>query len=220
MLRAARWFKPQKIVVLGDFADFYKVSSHSKDPRRQGGMKGEVDDVNVGLDELDALGAKEKRFIEGNHENRLTRYLQEKAPELFEFVEAPKLFKLAERGWSFTPYRYDTKIGPVHATHECGNAGRQAVFKAIDTYQHSVAIGHTHRMSYVVEGNALGEAHVACSFGWLGDRKQADYMHRIKAARDWALGFGIGYESPKVTYLTPVPIVNYTCMLNGHLFKG
>jgi predicted phosphodiesterase len=34
MLKAGKAFKPQHTVILGDFADFYGVSSHSKDPNR------------------------------------------------------------------------------------------------------------------------------------------------------------------------------------------
>jgi hypothetical protein len=35
-LTVARDLKPKTIVSIGDFADFFGVSSHSKDPRRAG----------------------------------------------------------------------------------------------------------------------------------------------------------------------------------------
>ena len=37
-----------------------------------------------------------------------------------------------------------------------------------------------------------------------------------------ALGFGIGYHDPTtdLVYLVPVPIVKYTCMINGHVIQG
>lgn len=221
MLRVAKAIKPKHIIVLGDFADFYTVSSFSKDPVRAMTLDQEIKDVNVGLDELDALGATNKLFIAGNHENRLERYLVDKAPEVSGLVKIPQLFKLDDRGWKYTPYKSDTKLGKLRLTHDVGNTGRNAAFKALDTYQHCIATGHTHRMVYVVEGNAAGEHHVSAMFGWLGDAKYADYMHRVQASKYWPLGFGVGGHDPQTgnVFLQPVPIVNYTAYVNGVLYK-
>ncbi len=227
MLKVARDFDPDHIVTMGDFADFYSVSSHSKDPERINKLGYEVKSANAALDELDALGKGRRRkikktFIAGNHEDRLERYLMEKAPELFDVVKIPELFELSRRGWVYVPYKSSVKVGRVNFTHDTGKAGPTAHSSALDDFQDNAVIGHTHRLSYVVKGNAKGDAHVGAMFGWLGDEKKADYMHRIKANRDWAKGFGIGYIDPKTqcTYLTPVPIVKYTCVVEGTLYKG
>lgn len=221
LYKVAKSYKPDIIVVLGDYADFYSVSSHSKDPNRVNKLEYELQAVNAELDELDSLKAKQKVFIAGNHENRLERYLAEKAPELFNVVTIPELLKLKQRKWTYVPYKMDYKIGQVYWTHDVGTAGRSAVFNALGTYQGNIVTGHTHRLAYIIEGNARGKPHVSASFGWLGDARKADYMHRVKAARDWALGFGIGYmdDSTGNVYLNPVPIVGYTCVVEGELFK-
>lgn len=221
MLKAAKAFKPDVVVIQGDFADFYSVSSHSKDPSRAQSLEEELKEVVRALDRVGSLGAKRKVFVEGNHEDRLRRYLQDTSPELASLVSTQRLLGLKKRKWEFVPYKSDIKIGKLNLTHDAGSAGRYAVHKALDTYQHCISIGHLHRMCYVVEGNAAGEYHVAASFGWLGDAKQADYMHRVKAARDWTLGFGVGYleEKSGTVYLVPVPIVNYTCVVEGRLYK-
>jgi predicted phosphodiesterase len=221
MLKAAGVINPDAIIIQGDFADFYAVSAHDKDPNRAKNLEFEVDAANSALDELDALGAKLKLFVAGNHENRLERYLATRAPELFNMVEIPKLFKLKDRGWKYTPYKSSTEYGKLNVTHDCGYSGQNAVQKALDTFQHNVTTGHTHRMAYLVQGNARGEAHVSASFGWLGDKDQADYMHKVKANRDWALGFGIGYRTAAgVVHLQPVPIINYQVVVEGQLVKG
>ena len=226
MLRVGRDIKPYHLIVNGDLADFYSVSSHSKNPNRALAMDEELRDVRKGLDELDSLGATDKQFIEGNHENRLTRYLQDKAPELFNVVDIPELFHLEARGWAHTSYKDDTKIGKVNITHDVNAAGRNAVFRALDTYQHSVITGHTHRMQYIVEGNATGEYKLSATFGWLGDRTKVDYMHRALVYKNWALGFGVGYvhADTGIAYLTPVPIIDaqgsYTCVVNGVLYSN
>lgn len=222
MLAVGQKLKPHHIIVNGDMADFYTVSSHSKDPARMVHFEDEVEDVNVGLDELDALGAKHKMFVEGNHEDRLRRYMEDKAPEMFGTVTVNDLFNLKGRGWAHTTYKEHTKLGKLHVTHDVGTAGRYSAYRALDTYQHSVTTGHSHRLSYVVEGNAVGEHKLSASFGWLGDVSKADYMHRMNANKNWALGFGVGHLNPAtgVAYLVPVPIISvkgtYTCVVNGH----
>jgi predicted phosphodiesterase len=226
MLKVGRALRPKIIVCMGDMADFYAVSSHSKDPRRSSNLADELAEVRKALDELDALGAEDKRFIAGNHCDRLTRYLQDKAPELFGVVQIPALFNLNERGWKYTPYKSDTRIGKIHATHDVGASGRNATFQALDTYQHSIITGHSHRLQFIVEGNALAESKVSAQFGWLGDRTKVDYMHRAKVNKNWCLAFGVGYLDPEsqVMYLVPVPIIqvkgDYTCVVNGRLYRG
>lgn len=223
-LHVARALRPRHILVLGDFADFYAVSSHSKDPARTSRrrLRAEMEAARACRSDLDGLGATNKVFVAGNHEDRLTRYLMDKAPELYDLdgVQIPELLGL--KGWTYVPYKEDYRLGKLWATHDVGYAGRYGAQRLLDTYQHCIVGGHTHRLSYIVEGNAAGEAHVAATFGWLGSAKRADYMHRVKAAKDWALGFGIGFLETKtgVVHITPVPIVMYRCVVLGREFRA
>lgn len=222
MMNAATDWGVDRIVVIGDYADFFAVSDHSKDPKRALKLDWEMKDVNRGLDELDALGAKDKRFIMGNHCSRMERYLQTKAPELFDFVDAAKLLRLKERDWKVTPYKQHDQLGKIYLTHDVGVTGRNSVFQALDTFNHSVVTGHGHRMAYVVENDATGKTpKVSAQFGWLGDTEQVDYMSRAKARKYWPQGFGIGYsDSAGIQYLVPVPIVNNKCVVEGKLYRG
>jgi predicted phosphodiesterase len=226
VMQVGKKFPPHHLVSIGDFADFYTVSSHSKDPDRTTRLSEEIADARRGLDELDGLKAKNKIFVAGNHEDRLTRYLRDKAPELFELVSIPAIFGLKERSWEYVAYKHHTKIGKLYLTHDVGSAGRHAATKALDTYQHSVVTGHVHRLQYIVEGNAVGEFKLSAMFGWLGDAKQIDYMHMVNVSKNWALGFGFGYIHPEsgIAYLTPVPIITakgkYSCVVNGTYFSN
>jgi predicted phosphodiesterase len=222
MLQVARALKPKHIISNGDFLDCYSISSHSKDPARVGKLKQEIEDGKRGLDDLDALGATNKIFVAGNHSDRLRRYLEEKAPELFGLCDIPGLLGLTKRGWGYVPYKAHTKIGKLFITHDVGSAGRFSTHKALDTYQHSVTTGHSHRLCYVVEGNAVGEYKLSAQFGWMGDINKVDYMNRATARKNWALGFGVGYLDPDtgIVYLTPVPIVRGTCVVNGVLYRA
>lgn len=221
MLKAARGFRPDMVVIGGDFGDFYAVSSHSKDPSRAYKLEMELKDINIGLDEVQTLKAKEYYFVEGNHEDRLRRYLQDKAPELAGQISIPELFRLKQRGIPFTPYKQTLRIGKLNITHDLGQAGRYAHYKALDTAQQNIVINHTHRIGYAVEGSSEGKRHVTAMFGWLGDMTEIDYMHSDKARKDWSLGFGTGYLDTRTgyVYLIPIPIVEYTCIVEGVLYK-
>ena len=216
-------FKPSILVSNGDFLDCAAVSRHSKDPRRMIGLAKELEIANNILDQLDALVPDARRiFLEGNHEQRLIRYLEEKAPELVGIVgtSVPEMLRLRERGWKHVAYKDDTRIGKVFVTHDVGAAGRYNAYKCLDTYQASIVTGHTHRLAYVVEGDAAGGRKVSAQFGWLGDVNQIDWMHKVKARREWTTGFGYGYINPRsgYVYLVPVPIVKGTAVVEGKLY--
>lgn len=221
MVKAMKEFKPDVIIILGDFCDFYTVSRFDKDPSRKLNLKWEIEEVNKGLDELDTLGAKKKIFIAGNHEFRMDKFIHNKAPELYGIITTEESLKLKQRNWIFVPYRKDYKLGKIYLTHDIDAIGRNAVHKAIDVYMHSVITAHTHRIGYAVEADGVGEPILSASFGWLGDVDKIDYQHRIKAVKNYVLGFGIGYMEPNtgLVFATPVPIVNYKCLINGKIYK-
>jgi UDP-2,3-diacylglucosamine pyrophosphatase LpxH len=221
LLQVGRDIRPKTVVIIGDFADFYAVSDHDKSPDRANAFDQELDVVDGCLDQLDALGAGDKLYIEGNHEDRLRRYLM-KNPALHGVVNTERLLHLKERGWQFVPYKHHASRGAVHFTHDVGTAGRNAVFKALELYQHSVITGHTHRFAYIVEGSATGECKLSAMFGWGGDVEQVEYMNLAKARKDWALGFGVGYHDPSsgFIYFVPVPVVHGTCCVNGRLYRA
>lgn len=142
LLKAAKSFKPDIVVILGDFCDFYSVSRFSKDPKRKLNLKWEIEEVNKELNNLDSLGATKKIFISGNHEFRLERFIFDKAPELDGLFNIESCFKLKERGWVYVPYRRDIKLGKVYLTHDVNHTGRMAGHKVIDTYMHSAITAH------------------------------------------------------------------------------
>lgn len=216
MLRAAAQFKPDVIVILGDFADFYAVSSHDKDPRRVASLADEIADVNVGLDELQALGASEVHYVEGNHEWRLARYIAKNAAALagLEGLTPRELFRIDERGLTWTPYMHSMKLGHITITHDVGEAGIYAVKRARDAAEGNIVIGHVHSMGLHYSGTATGIVRVGAAFGWLGSAQAGDYIHAMKRARNWTHGFGIGFmESDGTTHLQAVPIIAGRCVV-------
>ena len=224
MLEVGLAIKPKHVISMGDTVDFYGVSSHSRDPVRMSTtrFKREVEAGRNAIDELYCLGAKNNVFLLGNHEHRLLRYLMDKAPELYELEELSIKNLLRLDKSTVIPYREDYKLGKLYVVHDIGVAGRYTPQRMLDAYGHNIVGGHTHRLSYIVEGNAAGDAHVSATFGWLGDRKKVDYMYKIRASKDWALGFGVAWldTSNGNVHVQPVPIVRYKCVVGGKEYSA
>lgn len=221
MLRAMNIFEPEGIMVLGDFGDAASLSAHPKTERGADDFKAEVAGIEKELDILDRLpGVKWKKYIEGNHEWRLQRYLANNAQALMGMLDIKSCLHLVERGWEFTPYMNHTSIGKIHFTHDTGQAGVNAHRSAQMIFMGSAVIGHTHRMAYEVRGVWGGPPVVTAMFGWLGNPEKITYVHQAAAAM-WPRGFGLGYHDLEtgLVYLVPVPIVNGTCLVEGRLVK-
>lgn len=219
--KVAKSFKPHQIVIGGDFIDNYTVSSHSKNPNRAMKLKEEVDATIKELERFKRLGADKLVFLGGNHEDRLERYLMDRAPELYNIISTPKILELDRMGYIYSPYKEAYKIGKLILTHDLGKAGRTAHLKALDDSHQNIVIFHTHRLGYAVEGNIDGKKHVGAMLGWLGDVEGIDYKHKSLAKKEWALAFGIAYHEVDTghVHVVPVPIVDYSCVIEGKLFS-
>lgn len=223
LLKVANWLKPDEIDLMGDFADFYEVSFHDKDPQRgplgagrHTRFQQEVNAVKRRLTQLESLSDK-LVYVMGNHENRLQRYLAQKAPELAGIVSVEQLLELEP--WKVIPYGDHHQIGKLYLTHDVGYSGANAHRQSRSQYEGNVCIGHNHRLAVEYAGNTKGSAHVGASLGWLGDKSAIDYMHRAKSAA-WMLGFGLAYVERKTgnAHVVPVPIIDYRCVVEGKLF--
>jgi hypothetical protein len=135
-------------------------------------------------------------------------------------VKIREVFELDKEGWEYVPYKSSTKIGRLFVTHDTGQAGQYAHYRAQSAFEDNVVLGHTHRIGYSITGNAAGQPHVAAMFGWLGDFDAVDYLAQINARRGWAHGFGVGVmEKDGTIHLQPVPIVKGACVVAGELIR-
>ena len=220
MLRALMRWKPEVLVVLGDFADAETLSAHPPDEPGNRDFAEEVDSVKTALTQLEQVGATTMVYIAGNHEFRLERYLARQAPALFRQLKGwPALLDLHERGWQWVPYRRSASLGKLHITHDTGSAGMNAHRTSAAVFGGSALIGHTHRMAYEVRGRFDSTPYLAAMLGWLGDAAQAGkYMHEAKSA-EWVHGFGVGLleMGTGIVHLQPVPIVHGRCVVAGEL---
>ena len=222
MLAAARVYKPDIIVLIGDFVDCYAVSAHPKSPERRSSLQHEIAVSNKMLDAVGRLGAKRVIFCSGNHEYRLDRFIRDKAPELFGIApNIQTLLRIKARGWEWVPYMRYLKIGKVAYTHELGRCGVNTARATLLDFGGNIVVGHSHRAGLSYQGTVDDGCRVCMNVGWLGDEKEIDYAHRARAERDWEKGFGIVEQDAQgVAWMTFVPIIYGRCVVRGRVVQG
>lgn len=228
MLEVAAFIAPKEIIILGDYADFYCVSSHAKHPTVASLLLNEVEDVILGLDEIDrAFPEANKVFLEGNHEYRLERYLVDKAPALFGITSVKHLFQFDRRPkWTFVKYgpsqMHRVLNSHLWARHEpLGPTAKASAGKAMCSFVH----GHTHRIESAYSIGLKGDQHICFSPGWLGDQRKDEIFGYTKHHQQWSMGFSVVYVNQKTGEFYPqvYQIIDgekyLSCSVNGRLFK-
>jgi hypothetical protein len=229
MLKVAQDVKPDHIYILGDYADFYSVSSHAKDPRVFQMLQDEVVDCLGALDQLDSLFPDAKKvFIQGNHEWRLERYLMNQAPALFGVTDSELILNLNDRAnWKFIQYGPNQMVNVAGsylvARHESlGSSAKATATKALC----SLVYGHIHRIEESHMVGLDGTNHVCFSVGWLGDKRQDKIFDYVKSHHQWQLGFGLVSVNPKTRmfYHQKVHILEnnnkVSCVVNGKHYEN
>jgi metallophosphoesterase superfamily enzyme len=155
--------QPDGVVQLGDFVDFHQISSYDKDPSRSGDI---VEDLRLYAAQLDVWeqalppGA-EWRQLEGNHEDRLRRYVWRQAPELHKAIKSvPEILRFPERNkrgrcsyrWFGISNWKSCRIGDVALFH--GHFfNEHTAAKMLGRYRTKAIQGHTHRYQVVSDGH-------------------------------------------------------------------
>jgi len=222
-LAAINKLRPDAVLIMGDWFDCYEISDFTKSPERLYTFDDELRIGNELLDRVSAMGVKRVVFLEGNHENRLPRYLAKRAPELYSMLNMRKLAKIDERGWEWIPYESAVTIGKLHFSHEWGQSGKYAAQRALASTGRCTIAGHNHRADISYGGTVDGERHVAATLGWLGDYDQLAFSYKKKwAARvEWIHGLGaIAWDATGRGQVDFCPIIDGTALVWGQLING
>lgn len=226
-LCVGRDWKPDIAVILGDFPDFYQVSSHPKDPSRKLGFDVELEITLAELNRFHSLSIPRVIYCEGNHETRFQRLVNSMAPALANVTgiasNARQLLDVKSRfGWEWVPYGHHASIGKLNFMHDAGHAGMYAAKQSVAAFGGNIIFGHTHRAGAHYESTVNGDRHVGWTMGWLGDPEAIDYRHRARVLRESQHGFGIAYVEPAtgLGWAHFVPIINGRAVVDGQIFDG
>lgn len=222
ILAVARDWRPDVLVILGDFADCYAVSDYPKDPGRKLTFADEVAAVNRELDRVRALRVPRVIALEGNHETRLARLVAKQAPALHGTVDIARLFDMRARGFEWVPYGHHTTIGKFSFMHDAGHAGVYAARQSVAAFGGNIVFGHTHRASCHYESTVNGDRHVGWTMGWAGDPEAIDYRHRARVLRENQHGFGVVYveRGSGLGWAHFVPVLAGRAVVDGRVISG
>lgn len=170
-----------EILILGDYADFYDINSHGKSRAVKEMLYDEVECVHMHLAEIQKRFPKaKKKYVEGNHEWRLQRFIDNKAPELFNFLDTNSLLKLESFGFEFIPYTPDQAVQVLDTDLV---ARHEPTKKAGCSYIH----GHDHRFHETQEYTLDGRQIKVLGGGFLGNKHHPVFSY-VKGHHQWGLG--------------------------------
>lgn len=220
VLDFVRDFRPDQINCLGDMIDFYDVSRFDKNPNRRIVIGAEIEFTReVVFAEL-RRAAPKARIVwkDGNHEDRLRRYLWSRAPELASLpgLEMSELFRLKDLDIEHLTTEDPLIVGEIQLTH--GHLVRKhsgATAKAmLDDWGTSVIHNHTHRLGAVYKTDRSGE-YVAFENGCLCS-KQMEYMQGVP---NWQHGFSVGWVLPSGRFhFEQVAVVDGRFVFGGRFY--
>lgn len=215
---ACRALKPRRLVIIGDFFDFYAVSFYAKNPRRKALLDDEIEAAREVVDTIVSLDVPEVHWLDGNHEYRLARYVAEKAPALTGLVRGVR--DLLPKHWHYKPYGEMLRCGKMLYCHDFGRAGVNASRQGLVDVGANIAYGHTHQLNMCTIGQQRGDAHVALNCGWLGGLEHIDYKHAALAKRTYQHGFGVVRQDKRGNvWPVPVAILGRSCIVDGQIVR-
>lgn len=179
-----------RLIINGDFADFASVSLHEDGEPRPAFAEECERVVDVLADLRRRMGRRPIHYCEGNHENRLARWVGRRAPELRGVMTWQSMLRLDDLGITSSPYGAVHKIGHLGFTHGV-YAGESYCRQHLLRYGTSIVIGHCHRAQIhtVPVAGPDSSQHARGAFGipCLAPVDDCDY---IRGPTGWTQGHG------------------------------
>ncbi len=225
-LKIVEWYRPETIVILGDFMDCTPVSHWLKEKKKTTeGMrlKKDFDVANKLIDKMTSYGCKHLVYLEGNHEDWIHDAI-DRNPEFDGLINLEIGLKFDERrakGLKITQLRYGKcwNLGKLWFTH--GLYLNQSHAKShVDNFGRSIVYGHTHtvQLHTKVSPMDVNDKHLGLSLGCLAD-KNAQYMENRPSA--WVHALGVGAVRTDRTFnIDPIMISKGKATYAGRTFSS
>ena len=213
-----------EVVLLGDLLDFDQISDHNK-RRLKSLCRPLEDDYKLANEFLDRLGmevvAYKRTLLEGNHEDRVTRYV-EANPAMKGMVEVPFGLHLKDRGikwvqsWSKSEVHQIGKANFIHGFYHSDSHAKTHVL----AFEENVFYGHLHDFQqYSKRSRGNNKTKVGQSLGCLCDYEQ--YYMKNRPSR-WQQGVSTFFFKPDgyFSYYISMIFNGEFISPEGKLYKG
>lgn len=158
----------------------------------------------------------------GNHEMRVFKYIDRKAPEVIGHITPEFLWGLDNLGitWKMYDVPPHERFAGIYVHHGATTSTTGLAVKSdIENYNISLVRGHDHRGGVVYKSFPLTKnSLVGMGTGHLCDPSAYGLRYTINPS--WEQGFGIGYVLNGKAHLQFIPMRNYVVVLDGKVFEG
>jgi predicted phosphodiesterase len=188
LLKFCRWYKPEIVVINGDFVDCHDVSKFSSSPDEHVGLKNEIETAKGLLHEIvSATPGAVRYYIFGNHSSRLQKYVLRSAPEIWDLISLEDLLGLTRNFIIVNESMVENyvQIMDLYIGHwnRVSKHSSYTIKNIMDDRGVNCVQGHVHRLGYHVK-TLLDRTIEGWECGCLCSRN----MSYIVAA-NWQLGF-------------------------------
>jgi len=210
--------QPNMVVLNGDMLDCYNISSFNKDPLTKETLQEEVDSCYWFLHSIREAAGKDCKivYIEGNHENRMQRFLWGKAPQLWS-LDCLKIEGLLWLDELDIQYRQSIDIGKFHIYHGSlvrQDAGYTAKAEYLKNGQSGIT-GHTHRDAKFTKRTRGGH------YVWYENFCMCDLdAEYINGVANWTQGWSMLTTVGSRQYVDQIPVINHRYIWKGEEIKS
>lgn len=208
--------KPHGLIQLGDAVDFFQISTFDKDPDRKNTVYEDLLMYRAIMSEWRAAagGKLVVHQLEGNHEDRLRRFVWRSAPQLKAMIRSvPEVLDLMTPGNYWHGYHdwQSCKIGDV-LIHHGAYFNKHVAMGNLGKYPAKFICGHTHRFQYVSDG-----AKWSCT---MGHGSLAEETSHMPAPTEWQQVVSLLTVVSGVGTLEPILVNNGKCVLRGEVLAA
>lgn len=158
----------------------------------------------------------------GNHEMRVFKYIDRKAPEVIGQITPEFLWGLDNLGITWRMYTDPPleRYAGIHVHHgDTTTTTGLAVKNDIENYGISLVRGHDHRGGVVYKSYPMtGLSLAGMGTGHLCDPNAYGMKYAINPS--WEKGFGIAHVVDGKAHLQFIPIRDYKCVIDGKIIVG
>ena len=207
------------LIYAGDIHDFYQISKFDKNPKSADDLQKDISVTRVMLERhANQFPNTKKKWLDGNHEARLQKYLWSASPALasLECLTIPELFHLDDYGIDYLPYEQGLMINDTFLVLHGDLVSVNSSYTAKRMFDKHGGCGmgaHTHRGGSYYKTNRFG------TYGWWENfclcHLNPDYIKNP----NWQQGFSLIHFVGKRFFVEQIPIIEGTLMYGGKVYK-
>jgi len=210
--------QPDLVAYVGDLNDFYQISTFDKNPGRANHLQKDLDSTTNMFKRQRALLPNARMIqLDGNHEDRLRRYLWGNSTALASLrsLRVENLFELRDSEIEHVPYEDGLLVNGVFLVDHGDMIRAHSAFTAkgmSDKHGGCGIHGHTHRLGSYYKRDRFG------IYGWWENGCLCSLDPDWIQNPNWQQGFSLVHFTKDRFWVEPIQIINRRFMYGGKIY--